>query len=82
MNPAIRALFIAVLVLACSKPHDEPDPIYPATLHDEDGPAEARVRHDLIAASCSTTRTRGRGADPKGSTWACGASRKTISRTS
>jgi hypothetical protein len=48
MSSAFRALFIAALVLSCAKPHDDPDPVYPATLHDEDGPAEARVRHDLI----------------------------------
>lgn len=48
MSSALRAIFFAALVLSCAKPHEDPDPIYPATLHDGDGPAEARVRHDLI----------------------------------
>jgi hypothetical protein len=48
MSSTFRALFLAALVLSCAKPHEDPDPLYPATLHDEDGPSEVRVRHDLI----------------------------------
>ncbi len=58
-----RAVVAAAAMLArsCAKPKEDPDAVYPDTLHDERGPAEARMRHDLIGRDVlyySDTRAR------------------------
>jgi hypothetical protein len=61
VTTAICTLATVALVLSCAKPHEDPNPIYPATLHDEREPAEARLRHDLVGRDVLYyANTRGR----------------------